>query len=106
MKDSLPNDVKIMISMLQSKKASNYFGNDFEVLADFNTSWKLLEDNLTGIVGGEIIDGKQVSMVESMLNKIKVLSEEYEPFKELYTHLTSEKVPTYKKCSFSALLVK
>jgi len=45
-------------------------------------------------------------MVESMLNKIKVLSEEYEPFKELYTHLTSEKVPTYKKMQFFSTFSK
>ena len=106
MKDSLPNDVKIMISMLQSKKSSNYFGDNFEVLAPFNESWKLLEDNLTGIVGGEIIDGKRVSMVEAMLNKLKTLSNEYEPFKELYSHLTSSKVPTYKKIQFFSTFSK
>jgi len=97
-KDNASNNTKLMVAMLREPGAkSQFFGPGFEKLANFATSWRLLEDNLAGIVTTQ-----SKTEMEGMLEALEGLAAKHPEFNELLSQLKADEsvVPQYKKTQF------
>ena len=98
-KDNASNNTKMMVKMIKDPSVqSKYFGPGFERLANFATSWRILENTMAGMV-----NTSNSTQVEKMLGAIEVLSGTHPEFNELLSQLKEtdpEIVPEYKKVQF------
>lgn len=98
-KDNASNNTKMMVKMIKDPNAkSAFFGPGFERLANYDTSWRILENTLAGMS-----NTAASSQVEKMNDSLDILAVTHPEFNEIIGQLkeTDETiVPDYKKIQF------
>lgn len=92
-KENATGNTKLMISLLPSAEVDQYFG--LPRFSDFGKTWKVLENNLSGL-----IDTGEKSQIDVMMNKVEELSKDHPQLKYLLNTLRNPNVPAYKKKQF------
>jgi hypothetical protein len=100
-KQNATGQTKLLIAMLQdSKEPSKYFGEYLPKLANYDKTYRALEDGLANVTGGKIVDGKPQSIREALFERLKEISQEHPQLQELVHNFETKKVSDFKQRQF------